>query len=144
MGKKEIFIFLIFKSILSFYRPTYVEPLYIIDNYGLGLQGASGLAIDSNDRIYISDTGHHRIVICTPEGCYITHIGIEGDGPGELKLPSGLDITHDGTIVVADTGNKRLQLFGSIREQTIEENNSTPTKADDKNILLIDPENLAI
>jgi len=117
-----------------FSRPTYVEPLYIIDNDGLGLQGASGLAIDSHDRIFISDTGHHRIVICTPEGSYITHFGIEGDGPGELKRPCGLDITNDGTIVVADSGNKRLQLFGSIREQTMEDN------TDDKNILLIDPE----
>jgi sugar lactone lactonase YvrE len=117
-----------------FSRPTYVEPLYIIDNDGLGLQGASGLAVDSHDRIFISDTGHHRIVICTPEGSYITHFGIEGDGPGELKRPCGLDITNDGTIVVADSGNKRLQLFGSIREQTMEDD------TDDKNILLIDSE----
>lgn len=123
-----------------FYRPTYVEPLFILDNDGLGLQGASGIAIDSNDRIFISDTGHHRIVICTPDGSYITHIGIEGSGPGELKCPCGLDITTDGTIVVADSGNKRLQLFGSVREQAIEENKSKQEEPDDKNILLMGPE----
>src|SRR4051794_8910701 len=99
MGKKKIFFLFIFKSIIYFYRPTYVEPLYIVDNDGFGLQGVSGLATDSNDRIFISDTGHHRIVICTPEGGYITHIGVEGNGPGELKRPCGLDITADGTIV---------------------------------------------
>jgi sugar lactone lactonase YvrE len=122
----------------EFSRATYVDPLYIIDNDGLGLKGASGVTIDSHDRIFISDTGHHRIVICTPEGSYITHFGVEGSGPGELKRPCGLDVTNDGTIVVADSGNKRLQLFGSIREQTIED------KTDDKNILLIDPEVPAI
>lgn len=135
---------MIFKLIIYFYRPTFVEPLYILDNEGLDLQGASGLAVDSNDRIFISDTGHHRIVICTSDGSYITHIGVEGNGPGELKRPCGLDITIDGTIVVADTGNKRLQLFGSLREQTIEENKSAEAKSDDKNILLIDPEDSII
>ncbi|CAF1316355.1 unnamed protein product [Rotaria magnacalcarata] len=112
--------------------PTYVECFNIVDNDGLGLHGASGIAIDSEDRIFISDTGHHRIVICTPEGTYITHFGMEGNGLGELKRPCGLDITIDGTIVVADSGNKRLQLFGSVREQTAEEDPSSMKTSDDK------------
>ncbi|CAF3919560.1 unnamed protein product [Rotaria sp. Silwood2] len=105
--------------------PTYVEPFYVVDRDGLGLAGASGIAVDADDRIFIADTGHHRIVICTPEGDYITHFGVEGTASGELKRPCGLDITSDGTVVVADSGNKRLQLFGSIREQTIEGNQSS-------------------
>ncbi|CAF3691621.1 unnamed protein product [Adineta steineri] len=110
---------------------VYVDALYITDNDGLGLLGASGIAIDHNDRIFISDTGHNRIVICTPEGGYITHFGTEGSGPGELKRPCGLDITADGTIVVADSGNKRLQLFGSIREQADEEPKKSTTQSPD-------------
>jgi len=121
--------------------PTYVDPLYIIDNDGLGLQGASGLTVDNHDRIFISDTGHHRIVICTPEGAYITHFGTEGDGPGHLKRPCGLDITTDGTVVVADAGNKRLQLFGSMREQTVEENKPSINQSIYTNSLLVDTEN---
>ena len=127
-----------FKLIRSFSRPTFVEPLYVIDNDGLGLEGASGLAIDSYDRIFISDTGHHRIVICTPEGYYITHVGVEGSAAGELKRPCGLDITNDGTIVVADSGNKRLQFLGLIQEETTED------KSGDKNLLSMDPEVLAV
>ena len=139
MGKKIKNLKLTLDFFLLRSRATYVEPLHILDNDGLGLQGGSGLAIDSKDRIFLSDTGHHRIVICTSDGSYITHIGMEGDGPGELKRPCGLDITNDGTIIVADSGNKRLQLFGSIREQIDEQD-----KSDDKNILLIDPENPVI
>jgi hypothetical protein len=86
--------------------------LYIVDENGLGLEGASGLTVDSHDRIFISDTNHNRIVICTPEGCYISSFGTEGDSLGQLKRPCGLDITHDGTLVVTEPGNKRLQLFG--------------------------------
>lgn len=140
MGKKkrqENFIFYFIKLIIYLFRPTYTEPLYIFDNDGLGLKGASGIITDSNDRIFISDTGHNRIVICTPEGSYITHFGSEGNGAGELKRPCGLDITNDGTLVVADSGNKRLQLFGSIREKTNQENNQPPKeKVDDKNLLV--------
>jgi hypothetical protein len=123
------------------YRPTYVEPLYVLDNDGLGLLGASGIAIDAHDRIFISDTGHHRIIICTPEGSYISHFGMEGDGPGQLKRPCGLDITTDGTVVIADSGNKRLQLFGSMREQTLHEAKPLTEKVDDVKNLLGDAEN---
>ena len=101
-----------------------VDPIYIFDENGLGLENASGLAIDSNDRIYISDTGHHRIVICTPEGSYITSFGSEGNGLGQLKRPCGLDITNNGILIVTDPGNKRLHLFGLINETTSVENNS--------------------
>ncbi len=94
--------------------------MYILDENGLGLEGASGLTVDIHDRIFISDTIHHRIVICTPEGGYITSFGTEGDGLGQLKRPCGLDITKDGILVVTEPGNKRLQLFGLT---TIEDNN---------------------
>ena len=121
------------------YRPTYVEPLYILDNDGLGLQGASGLTVDVHDRIFISDTGHHRIVICTSDGCYITHFSTEGDQPGELKRPCGLDITRDGTVVVTDSGNKRIQFFGAMREQAMTEGSSSAETLTDRNAsLLID------
>jgi hypothetical protein len=39
-----------------------------------------------------------------------------------LKRPCGLDITNDGTIVVTDPGNKRLQLFGFINKERVIEN----------------------
>ncbi|CAF0847375.1 unnamed protein product [Rotaria sp. Silwood1] len=100
-----------------------VDPLCIVDANGLGLENASGLAVDNHDRIFIADTGHHRIVICTPDGCFLTSFGMEGDGLGQLKRPCGLDVTNDGAIVVTDSGNKRIQLFGLARKQTSVENN---------------------
>jgi hypothetical protein len=115
MNNFDLFHNLIDSYIFS--RRVYVDPLCIFDENGLGLEGASGLALDNENRIFISDTGHNRIVICTSEGAYITSFGIEGDGPGQLKRPCGLDITNNGTIIVTDPGNKRLQFFGLINEQ---------------------------
>ena len=121
------------KYLSQTFRATDVEPLYILDNDGLGIQSGSGIVLDAEDRIFISDTGHHRIVICTAEGSYIAHFGTEGDQAGQLKLPCGLAITRDGTLVVADSGNKRLQLFGTTQDQAASEENKesleTPSPA---------------
>jgi hypothetical protein len=35
-----------------------------------------------------------------------------GRGPGEFQEPHGIWIMRDGTVVVADRGNDRLQFFG--------------------------------
>lgn len=111
--------------IISHSRPVYVDPLYIMDENGLNIDGASGLAVDTHNRIFISDTNHHRIVICTPEGSFITSIGTEGDGLDQLKRPCGLDVSPDGILVVTEPGNKRLHLFGLMKDQP-NVDNSTP------------------
>nr|ACD88957.1 NHL repeat containing protein [Adineta vaga] len=116
----------------------YVNPFFISDENELGLDNAAGLAVDDQDRIFISDTGHHRIVICTSDGNYITSFGTEGDGIGQLKRPCGLDITNDGTVIVTDPGNKRLQLFGVIQ------NKSSNEKSDDRSNLLINAEDISL
>ena len=101
---------------ISARRRTYVDPYYIVDEHGLGIHGASGLAVDAHDQIFISDTNHDRIVMCASDAAYIGSFGTTGHGPDQLKRPCGLDITQDGTLIVADAGNKRLQIFGDISE----------------------------
>lgn len=120
----------VFEFIYSYntFRPTYISPIAITDANGLGLENASGLAVDSKDRIFISDTGHNRIIVCTPDGSYLTSFGTEGNGPGQLKRPCGLDVTDDGTVVVTDPGNKRIQLFGLVQEGSEQENNTSEQK----------------
>jgi len=122
------------KIFTSFSRAVYVDPLYIIDENGVNIDGASGLAVDSHNRIFISDTNHHRIAICTPDGGFITSIGTEGNELDQLKRPCGLDVTTDGTIVVTEPGNKRLHLFGLIPEQSSSNvDNNSPAAANVNN-----------
>jgi hypothetical protein len=52
-----------------------------------------------------------------------------------LKRPCGLDITNDGTVVVTDPGNKRLQLFGFIDKERVIENDPPNEKSNDSNDL---------
>ena len=86
--------------------------------------------MDTYGRIFISDTDHNRVVICRPNGDCITTFGTEGEGLGELKHPWGLDVTRDGTVIVTDPGNQRLQLFGLMLEQTSTKNNSKAENSD--------------
>lgn len=70
----------------------------------------SGLALDENDNIYVSDTGNDRIQVFDSKGKYIFEFGGGGSGDGKLDSPQGIIYTK-GKIWVADTGNNRVQSF---------------------------------
>jgi sugar lactone lactonase YvrE len=38
-------------------------------------------------------------------------IGRRGQGPGEFWLPNGIHVSRDNTIYVADSYNRRVQVF---------------------------------
>lgn len=67
--------------------------------------------IGPDERIYISDTGHDRIVVLNKDFSFAFEIkGFEEDG-SKLSSPSCVFVDTDGTILVCDYGNKRLVEF---------------------------------
>ncbi|NBO71901.1 hypothetical protein EBV26_15705, partial [bacterium] len=79
-----------------------------------------GIVVDSNaTNLYIADTGNHRIrkiVIATGVVTTVAGTGVAGfaDGAGNaatFSSPKNLDITADGTIYVADFGNKKIRII---------------------------------
>ncbi len=50
----------------------------------------------------------------TSNGQYITKFGSYGIGPGQFSFPLGLQVTIDGKIYLADTGNNRIQVFRKV------------------------------
>ena len=58
----------------------------------------SGLAVDSQDKLYVSDTYNHRIQKFTAAGKILLSFGSEGDGPGQLKLPWGVSVDATGNV----------------------------------------------
>jgi DNA-binding beta-propeller fold protein YncE len=51
----------------------------------------------SDGKIYIADSGNHRVLVCNPQGSLLSVIGEE-----TLKKPTGVAVADDGTIYVAD------------------------------------------
>ena len=63
---------------------------------------------DSQDRIYVVDTGNHRVQVFDSDGTHLYSFGGFGPGPGGFNQPHGIAISSDDRIYVADTGNHRV------------------------------------
>lgn len=79
-----------------------------------------GVAADSRGRVFIADTGNHRIRMVDTEGIISTVVGtgeagFSGDGgPGAtaaLNGPEGVAVDDNGYLYVADTGNHRIRVL---------------------------------
>jgi DNA-binding beta-propeller fold protein YncE len=80
--------------------------------------GPAGLAVDSNDNIYVTDRDNDRIQIFTSNGTFITAIGSQGSEDGQLNRPEGVGVdpySNTGLVYVADTGNSRIQVFKLVQ-----------------------------
>jgi DNA-binding beta-propeller fold protein YncE len=71
----------------------------------------AGVAVDSEDNVYVTDVNNNRIQKFTANGTFITSWGTEGEGEGQFSGPEGIDIDSQGGVYVADTGNFRIQVF---------------------------------
>ena len=83
----------------------------------------SGLAVDANGNVYISDGGNARIRKVSPDGIITTVAGTgvrgySGDGgPGtsaQISNPRGLAVDPNGDLYIADTINVRKLSAGGI------------------------------
>lgn len=72
-----------------------------------------GIAIDSEDNVYVTDGGNYRIQKFTNTGGYITSWGSGGSDPGQFVQPGELAVDHENNVYVADTKNDRIQKFTS-------------------------------
>jgi DNA-binding beta-propeller fold protein YncE len=72
----------------------------------------AGVAYDrAADRLYVSDSAAHRVVVYTGEGQFLGTFGRNGADPGEFNFPTHLSVARDGTLVVTDTLNFRVQVL---------------------------------
>lgn len=71
----------------------------------------AGLAIDSDDNIYVTDQNNGRIQKFASDGTILTKWGTDGSKVSQFSEPEGIDVDSNGMVYVADTGNNRVQSF---------------------------------
>lgn len=74
------------------------------------------ITIDSNDNIYVSDTGNHRVQKFTISGEFITKGDSYGGENGQFKYPSGIAVDTKDNVYVIDIENYHIQKFTSSGE----------------------------
>lgn len=71
-----------------------------------------GLAVDSKNKlVFVVDAMFEVVQAFTYDGKLMMAFGHGGTGPGEFSLPAGICIQPDGKILVADSQNRRIQIF---------------------------------
>lgn len=71
----------------------------------------SDVAIASDGRTYVVDSGNHQVAVFDASGMRITSLGMKGDEKGQLTNPLGIGVSANGEIWVADRGNERIVMF---------------------------------
>jgi DNA-binding beta-propeller fold protein YncE len=70
-----------------------------------------GMAIDSEDNLYIADTGGARIVKLSLNGERLKVFGARGNGRGQFLEPSHVAVDAEGFVFATDVPNKRINVF---------------------------------
>jgi YYY domain-containing protein len=75
------------------------------------LYGPRGVAVAPDGRVWVTDTGNHRVVSYDPLLQDPKSIGKRGTGAGEFTSPVGIAVAPSGLVYVADAGNHRIQVL---------------------------------
>ena len=95
--------------------PNPVKGFKLVGIMGEGKLGSAylrlptGIAIDFQGNVFITDTGNDRVVKCDDKGRFLTEIGGFGRGAGEFNRPTYLATDNGLNIYVMDSQNKRIQ-----------------------------------
>ena len=71
----------------------------------------AGMALDSQENIYITDEWMNRVSVFDSEGNFLRLWGTAGNGDGEFNRPSGIAIDLEGNLLIVDSLNHRVQTF---------------------------------
>jgi len=86
-----------------------LEVVDELDLKGETLQNPVGIAVNSKGLIAVVDCSGHCILIFDREGKYLRKLGCKGENAGQLNCPRGITYLNEDEILVADTGNNRIQ-----------------------------------
>ena len=69
------------------------------------------IAVDKDEKVYITDDALDRISIFTKDGQFLGKWGTKGTGDGQFDGPAGITIDRDDNLLVVDSQNNRIQRY---------------------------------
>jgi sugar lactone lactonase YvrE len=71
----------------------------------------NGLALDSAGNIYLTNPLDSTVEILSPDGSLLGVLGHPGTDDGGFNRPFGIWVDRQDRLFVADTDNRRVQMF---------------------------------
>ena len=102
---------------MNFRVETFDRAGHFLSTFGnLGDSGGQvfrpkGIAIDSENHIYLVEGLWGTVQVFDREGQLLYHFGQRGTALGEFQLPAGLFIDNNDAIYVVDSYNRRVEVF---------------------------------
>jgi DNA-binding beta-propeller fold protein YncE len=81
-----------------------------------------GIALDSENHIYITDAVFNNFQIFDTQGQLLLFVGTAGSNPGQFKSPSLIHIDSKDRIYVAEFAGQRIQVFQYLGQKYAETN----------------------
>ncbi|KAI8495159.1 hypothetical protein Bbelb_271450 [Branchiostoma belcheri] len=100
-------------DIIRLFHPN--GTLYRCINTGTPRQGIMGVTSDREGNILLND-GFKTIMVYNPSGEKIFQFGTFGRNMGQINSPIGICMGASGRIIVANSGNNRVDMFGRSGE----------------------------
>jgi sugar lactone lactonase YvrE len=103
-----VIIFLCMSGTSYAFKVTRLKHLFYLEN---GLLQPSDVAVGKDHLIYVMDGVNNRVVVFDQEGNLSFTFGGKGSGNGLFNAPLGITSDGQGNVYVADSGNRRVQIF---------------------------------
>ncbi|MXW16862.1 MAG: 6-bladed beta-propeller [Gemmatimonadetes bacterium] len=78
----------------------------------------SSIAVNDNRDLYVLDGQAQHVRVFDSAGAYVATLGRRGEGPGEFGYAEAIALLPDGRLVVRDSRNQRISVFGPDPGQT--------------------------
>ena len=92
-------------------KGEYLRQLRKDDGYESPEIKPTGIRIDREDVVYVTDVYNARVSLFKCDGTHIKSFGSRGSAPGEFLAPWGIALDEHENIYVADYRNNRIQKF---------------------------------
>jgi len=96
-------------SVLSFEEELVLRP--DVESQEQSFNIITTICVDDAGTIYVLDMGDCQIKVFNKNGDFLRAIGRKGQGPGEMQLPSAMDLAGDERLVVYDMRKSCLCFF---------------------------------